>query len=190
MNRITYNMSEAFKVTGISHLFSETRPKLLSFWQRYKRDILLLFPPNPLNINQLPQRTPKKRGGEVMFGTQHSRSHTKNFPVFFLRKVKCSLQYTQNPPLDLTLSGMNVAGVITFYLFNIHSHSTETNDELLWTRWWTFGLHKLQEISWLLEDMLVSQVGLCSTQLLINVHLWLRLPSGLFHYDFSDIFCY
>jgi hypothetical protein len=27
----------------------------------------------------------------------------------------------------------------------------------LWVRWWTFGFHKLREISWLAADQLASQ---------------------------------
>jgi hypothetical protein len=33
---------------------------------------------------------------------------------------------------------------------------------LLWMRWWTFGFHKIRGISWVVEDVLASQEGLCS----------------------------
>jgi len=35
---------------------------------------------------------------------------------------------------------------------------------LLWMGWWTFGLHKMRRISGLDEDLLTSQVGLCSME--------------------------
>lgn len=44
MSRISYNMSRAVKVPGISQLFSERRSKRNSFYRRYKCDSLLLFP--------------------------------------------------------------------------------------------------------------------------------------------------
>jgi hypothetical protein len=31
--------------------------------------------------------------------------------------------------------------------------------------WWTFGLHNMQGISWVAEDLLGSQEGLCSMEL-------------------------
>jgi hypothetical protein len=37
-----------------------------------------------------------------------------------------------------------------------------TGDGLLWMRQWTFGFHKMRGISWLAEDPLASQEGLCS----------------------------
>ena len=36
---------------------------------------------------------------------------------------------------------------------------------LLWTRWWTFWFHKLRAISWLAEELLASQEGLCCAEL-------------------------
>ena len=38
---------------------------------------------------------------------------------------------------------------------------TGTGGWLLWMRWWTFGFH---DISWVDEDLLASQEGLCSTE--------------------------
>jgi hypothetical protein len=37
----------------------------------------------------------------------------------------------------------------------------ETCGGLLWMRWWTIGFLKTQEISWVAEDVLDSQEGLC-----------------------------
>jgi hypothetical protein len=37
-----------------------------------------------------------------------------------------------------------------------------TGGGLLWRRWWTFGFHKMRGISWVAEDVLGSQEGLCS----------------------------
>ena len=42
-----------------------------------------------------------------------------------------------------------------------------TGGRLLWIRGWTFGFHKIREISWIAEDVLASQEGLCSMELLI-----------------------
>jgi hypothetical protein len=36
---------------------------------------------------------------------------------------------------------------------------------LLCIRWWTFGFHKMQRISWVAEDVSASQEGLCSMEL-------------------------
>jgi len=36
---------------------------------------------------------------------------------------------------------------------------------LLWVRWWTSGFHKMWGISWLAEELLASQEGLCSMEL-------------------------
>ena len=41
-----------------------------------------------------------------------------------------------------------------------------TGGGLLWRRWWTFGFHKMRRISWVAEDLLASQEGLCSMQLI------------------------
>jgi len=40
---------------------------------------------------------------------------------------------------------------------------------LLWTRWWTFGLHTRRGISWLAERLLASQGELCSVELIYSV---------------------
>ena len=34
----------------------------------------------------------------------------------------------------------------------------------LWMRWWAFGFHKMRGISWLAENRLASQEGLCSME--------------------------
>jgi hypothetical protein len=41
-----------------------------------------------------------------------------------------------------------------------------TDGGLLWMRQWTFGFHKMREISWLAEELLASQNGLCSMELI------------------------
>jgi hypothetical protein len=38
---------------------------------------------------------------------------------------------------------------------------TGTGGELLWMRLWTFGFHKMRGISWVAQDVLASQEGLC-----------------------------
>ena len=43
--------------------------------------------------------------------------------------------------------------------------SIGTGGGLLWMRWWTFGFHKMWGIFWLVEDLLASQEGLCSMEL-------------------------
>jgi hypothetical protein len=40
---------------------------------------------------------------------------------------------------------------------------------LLWIRWRTFGFHKMQSISWLVEDLLASQEELCFMDLIHGV---------------------
>jgi hypothetical protein len=40
-----------------------------------------------------------------------------------------------------------------------------TGGGLLWIRWWTLGFHKMRGISWVAEDLLASQEGLCSIEL-------------------------
>ena len=42
---------------------------------------------------------------------------------------------------------------------------TGTSDGLLWMRWWTFGFHKMRGISWVAEDLSVSQKGLSWVEL-------------------------
>ena len=39
-----------------------------------------------------------------------------------------------------------------------------TGDGLLWMRYWTFGFHKMGDVSWLAENLLASQEGLCSVE--------------------------
>jgi hypothetical protein len=34
----------------------------------------------------------------------------------------------------------------------------------LWIRWWTFGFHNMQGISWLAEELLAYQERLCSME--------------------------
>jgi hypothetical protein len=41
-----------------------------------------------------------------------------------------------------------------------------TDGGLFGVRWWTFGFHKMRENSWLAENRLVSQEGLCSIKYL------------------------
>jgi hypothetical protein len=41
-----------------------------------------------------------------------------------------------------------------------------TDRGLLWTRLWTFGFHKMQGISWLAEELLSSEAGVCSMELI------------------------
>jgi hypothetical protein len=40
-----------------------------------------------------------------------------------------------------------------------------TGGGLLCIRLWTFGFHKMREISWVAQDILASQEGLCSMEL-------------------------
>jgi hypothetical protein len=40
-----------------------------------------------------------------------------------------------------------------------------TGGGLLCIRWWTFRFHKMRGISWVAEDILASQEGLCSMEL-------------------------
>jgi hypothetical protein len=44
----------------------------------------------------------------------------------------------------------------------------------LWMRYWTFGLHKMREISWLAEKLLTSQEGLCYMELVTFLILLVR----------------
>jgi hypothetical protein len=43
-----------------------------------------------------------------------------------------------------------------------------TGDGLFWMRWWAFEFHKMRGISWVAEDLLAFEEGLCSMEL---VHL-------------------
>ena len=45
-----------------------------------------------------------------------------------------------------------------------------TSCRLLWTRYWTFVFHKMRWISWLAEEALASQEGLCYVALLGNTY--------------------
>jgi len=45
---------------------------------------------------------------------------------------------------------------------------TGTSDGLLWRRQWTFGSHKMREIYWLVEEVLASDEGLCSLELVCS----------------------
>jgi hypothetical protein len=40
-----------------------------------------------------------------------------------------------------------------------------TGGGILRMRWWTFGFHEVRGISWVAEDLLASQEGLCSVEL-------------------------
>ena len=40
-----------------------------------------------------------------------------------------------------------------------------TGRGLLWTRWWTVVFHKMQKMSWLAENLLATQEGLWSVEL-------------------------
>jgi hypothetical protein len=42
---------------------------------------------------------------------------------------------------------------------------TGTGCELFCIRWWTLGFHKMRGISWVAYDILASQEGLCSMEL-------------------------
>jgi hypothetical protein len=46
-----------------------------------------------------------------------------------------------------------------------------TGGGLLWMRWWTFGFHKMQGISWLAGRLLASREGLCSMELVRYVFI-------------------
>jgi hypothetical protein len=49
---------------------------------------------------------------------------------------------------------------------------TGTGGGLLCIRWWTFGFHKMRGISWVAEDILASQEGLCSMELVYSSSVW------------------
>jgi hypothetical protein len=71
---------------------------------------------------------------------------------------------------------------------------TGTGGGLLWIGWWNFGFHKMWEMSWVAEELLVSQEGLWYNELVIksqfttnaeNIfylsqcthgHMWPRVP--------------
>jgi len=40
-----------------------------------------------------------------------------------------------------------------------------TSDRLLWSQYWTFGFHRMQGVSQLVDKLTASQKGLCSMQL-------------------------
>ena len=48
-----------------------------------------------------------------------------------------------------------------------------TGGGLLWMRKWTFGFHNIRGISWVAEDLLVSEKGLCSMELVGWLVGWL-----------------
>ena len=54
-------------------------------------------------------------------------------------------------------------GAISFQNVRICS-SKRTDSGLLWMRQWTFRFHRLRGISWLAENRLTSQEGLCSME--------------------------
>jgi hypothetical protein len=66
----------------------------------------------------------------------------------------------------------------------------ETGGWVLWLRLWTFGFYKIGGISWVAEDVLAFQEGLCCmlfiprptpwrSILIVSFYLHLGLPSGL-----------
>jgi len=55
---------------------------------------------------------------------------------------------------------------------------------LLWTRRWTYELHKRRGISWLAEWVLASQQGLCSIELVRTATVSLWTPSHIFTLTF------
>jgi hypothetical protein len=52
---------------------------------------------------------------------------------------------------------------------------TGTVGDLLWLRYWTFGLHKIQEISWLAEYLLPSEEDTVPWNLFVCVFVYLWL---------------
>jgi hypothetical protein len=53
----------------------------------------------------------------------------------------------------------------SFYSLRVISLRIGTGGGLLWVRWWTFGFHKMRGISWLADNLLASQEGLCCVEL-------------------------
>jgi hypothetical protein len=45
---------------------------------------------------------------------------------------------------------------------------------------WTFRFHKMQGVSWLVEDLLASQEGLCSVELVSWANVKNSISSSLF----------
>jgi len=43
--------------------------------------------------------------------------------------------------------------------------TTRAGSEFLWMWWWTFGFHEMWVISWVAENRIASQEGLCFTEL-------------------------
>jgi len=66
-------------------------------------------------------------------------------------KPKCREPRTGTMTKELTNKW---EGSLRTGLISLRAH---TPSGLLWIRWWTFGLHKLQGISWLAEELLASQ---------------------------------
>jgi hypothetical protein len=64
--------------------------------------------------------------------------------------------------------------------------SIGTSYKVLWTRWWTFRFHERLGISLLAEQLLASQEGLCSMELvnyfitLFSVDWWERLKENMY----------
>jgi hypothetical protein len=53
--------------------------------------------------------------------------------------------------------------------------------------WWTFGLHKILEISWLSEDLLASQEGLCSLELVSKLVSYLVSRQYILQRNFHTV---
>jgi hypothetical protein len=60
-----------------------------------------------------------------------------------------------------------------------------TSGELLWTRRWTFGFHKLLETSWQAKQLLVYPEGSCSIQLVEILSLMFNPNFVLFSLELS-----
>jgi hypothetical protein len=61
-----------------------------------------------------------------------------------------------------------------------------TGDKLSWTWWWTFGFHKMRGISCIAEDLFISQVGLCSMELVSYVKCCIKIVLIWLYYN-TDI---
>ena len=64
--------------------------------------------------------------------------------------------WEDNIKIDLKWDGAAWTGFIWY--------RTETDDGLLWMRWWTFGFHNIRGIPWVAEGLLASQEGFCSME--------------------------
>ena len=57
-----------------------------------------------------------------------------------------------------------------------------TGGGLSWIWWWAFGFYKIRGISWVAQDMLASQEGLCCMELVFFLHLCSVLSSPINNY--------